>query len=505
MERLNKKISHIEKALNKMSKEISSIKDLTKNPNSANANNFNNSINLCKKNSSMTFLKNNQKQIKSKNYFKLSDKEKRNYENKKNRSPHSYHLKKKNDLNINNDIMNYIKKSETLDKNDGIIFNTDININNENENDNSYNYKNKGINQSKEFSRISLINELMNENNKDNNNENSSFENNYGIESQNIFFNYNKSFKNKGVFNQKKQKNINNKIKKNKSENKKYGFYNFNEEQISQINSMNYSMNKTSKILNRKGNYLNFNNIKKIRNRKGYDFNDLINENCKNYIENSKNNFCIKKKGNKIKKNNSNSIFKLNKNIPKDYFGINSLLDNNENNNECMLNNNKYSSTFDEIENDLNTLKNRNRNRNKEDTENIKEKYLEIEYILEDASIEDINNKALLFDEFGSNGFQKFKNLIDSEETIFNSENNIYKYLQNYKDYISFLKTNKEYNYFKKMNSYKILCDKLMAITEGNNLEKISKKINNKLKKNENNKMILEKIKNILFELNNKN
>ena len=171
-----------------------------------------------------------------------------------------------------------------------------------------------------------------------------------------------------------------------------------------------------------------------------------------------------KKKGNKIKKNNSNSIFKLNKNIPKDYFGINSLLDNNENNNECMLNNNKYSSTFDEIENDLNTLKNRNRNRNKEDTENIKEKYLEIEYILEDTSIEDINNKALLFDEFGSNGFQKFKNLIDSEETIFNSENNIYKYLQNYKDYISFLKTNKEYNYFKKMNSYKILCDKLMAI-----------------------------------------
>lgn len=208
MERLNKKISHIEKALNKMSKEISSIKDLTKNPNSANANNFNNSINLCKKNSSMTFLKNNQKQIKSKNYFKLSDKEKRNYENKKNRSPHSYHLKKKNDLNINNDIMNYIKKSETLDKNDGIIFNTDININNENENDNSYNYKNKGINQSKEFSRISLINELMNENNKDNNNENSSFENNFGIESQNIFFNYNKSFKNKGVFNQKKNRKI---------------------------------------------------------------------------------------------------------------------------------------------------------------------------------------------------------------------------------------------------------------------------------------------------------
>ena len=176
-----------------------------------------------------------------------------------------------------------------------------------------------------------------------------------------------------------------------------------------------------------------------------------------------------------------------------------------------MLNNNKYSSTFDEIENDLNSLKNRNRKKNKiknkknEENENIKEKYLEIEYILEDTNIEDIYNKALLFDEFGSKGFQKFKNLIDSEETIFNSENNIYNYLQNYKDYITFLKTNKEYNYFKKMNSYKILCDKLMAITEGNNLKKISKKINNKLKKNENNKMILEKIKNILFELNNKN
>ena len=503
MERLNKKISHIEKALNKMSKEISSIKDLTKNPNSANANNFNNSINLCKKNSSMTFLKNNQKQIKSKNYFKLSDKEKRNYENKKNRSPHSYHLKKKNDLNINNDIMNYIKKSETLDKKDGIIFNTDININNENENDNSYNYKNKGINQSKEFSRISLINELMNENNKDNND--SSFENNFGLESQNIFFNYNKCLKNKGVFNYGKQKNTNNKIKKNKSENKKNTFNNFSEEQISQINSMNYSMNKKSLILNKKSNNLNFNDYKNIPNRKYYDFNDLINENCNNYIENSKNNFYIKKKSNKIKKYNSNSIFKLNKNIKKDFFDINSLFPNNENenNNEYMLNNNKYSSTFDEIENDLNILK--NRNKNNEEIKNIKEKYLEIEYILEDTDIEDINNKALLFDEFGSNGFQKFKNFIDSQETKSNSENNIYHYLQNYKEYISFLKANKEYNYFRKMNSYKLLCDKLMAITEGNKLEKISKKINNKLKKNENNKMILEKIKNILFELNNKN
>jgi hypothetical protein len=501
MERLNKKISHIEKALNKMSKEISSIKDLTKNTNSSN--NINNSVNLYKKNSSMTFLKNNQKQINSKNYFKLTDKEKRIYENRKNKSPHSYHIKKK--TQINNDMMNYIKKAETLNQNDGIICNTDINnINDENEKYNSYNYKNKGINQSKEFSRISFINELMNENNK-NNNENSSIENNFGFESQNIFFNYNKSSKNKGVFNYRKQKNINNKIKKNKSENKKNTFNNFSEEQINQINSMNYSMNKKNRILNKKSNNLNINDFKKMQNRKYYDFNDLINENCKNYIENSKNNFYIKKKGNKIKKNNSNSIFKLNKNISKDFFGINSLLENNENenNNECILNNNKYSSTFDEIENDLNNLK--NRNKNNEDNENIKEKYLEIEYILEDTSIEDINNKALLFDEFGSNGFQKFKNLIDSEETIFNSENNIYKYLQNYKDYISFLKTNKEYNYFKKMNSYKILCDKLLAITEGNNLEKISKKINNKLKKNENNKMILEKIKNILFELNNKN
>ena len=501
MERLNKKISHIEKALNKMSKEISSIKDLTKNTNSANS--FNNSINLCKKNSSMNFLKNNQRQIKSKNYFKLSDKEKKNYENRKNKSPHSYHIKKNNELNINNDMMNYIKKADTINKNDGIIFNTDINIDNENDKNNSYNYKNKGINQSKEFSKISLINELMNENNKDNND--SSFENNFGLESQNIFFNYNKCSKNKGVFNYGKQKNINNKKKKNKSENKKSTFNNFSEEQISQINSMNYSMNKKSIILNKKSNNLNFNDFKNIPNRKYYDFNDLINENCNNYIENSKNNFYIKKKSNKIKKYNSNSIFKLNKNIPKDFFGINSLLENNENenNNEYMLNNNKYSSTFDEIENDLNILK--KRNKNNEENKNIKEKYLEIEYILEDSDIENINYKALLFDEFGSNGFQKFKNLIDSQETKSNSDNNIYHYLQNYKEYISFLKANKEYNYFIKMNSYKLLCDKLMAITEGNKLEKISKKINNKLKKNENNKMILEKIKNILFELNNKN
>lgn len=486
MERLNKKISHIEKALNKMSKEISSIKDLTKNTSSTNS--FNNSINLFKKNSSKNILKNNQKQIKSKNYFKLSDKEKRNYKNKKN--PHSYHIKKKNQLN--NDIMNYITKIETVNKNDGIIFNTDININNENDKYNSYNYKNKGINQSKEFSRISLINELINENNKDNN-ENNSFENNYGQGSQNVFFNYNKNKKNKGVFNYRKPKNINDIMKKNRSENRKNTYNNFNEEQMSQINSMNYSINK-------KGNNLNLNYFKKIGNAKYYDFYDLINKNCSNYIENCKNNFYIKKKSNKIKKYNSKSIFKLNKNNPKDFYDINNLYNINEN--ECQLINNKYSYTFDEIENDLNYLKNKN---NEEDNGNIIEKYLEIEYLLGDTSIEDINHKALLFDEFGSNGFQKFKKLINSKETIFNSENNIYNYLQNFKDYISFLKANKEYNYFKKMNSYKILCGKLMTITEGNNLEKISKKINNKLKKNENNKMILEKIKQILFELNKNN
>ena len=128
-----------------MNKEISSIKDLTKNENSKNS--FNNSVNIFKKNFSMYTLKNSQKLFKSKNYFKLSEKDKINYKSKMNKRPYSYHLKEKNELNINNDIMSYIKKADTINKNDDIVFNTDINITNENDKYDSYTFKHKrGIN-----------------------------------------------------------------------------------------------------------------------------------------------------------------------------------------------------------------------------------------------------------------------------------------------------------------------------------------------------------------------
>ena len=93
---------------------------------------------------------------------------------------------------------------------------------------------------------------------------------------------------------------------------------------------------------------------------------------------------------------------------------------------------------------------------------------------------------------------------INSNISISNC-NNIYDYLKYYKEYITLLKNKKEYNYMKKINSYKFLCFKLIKMSNRNDLEKIGEKINYKLKKNQHNKKVLEKIKNILFELNNNN
>ena len=104
----------------------------------------------------------------------------------------------------------------------------------------------------------------------------------------------------------------------------------------------------------------------------------------------------------------------------------------------------------------------------------MENKYSQISDILKDKSIEELNNKAILFDKYGYNEFEKYLNY---NKTISNSSipNNykILDYLLDYKKYIDLLKLKDEYNYMNKINSYKILCNKLINITDTFNLEKI--------------------------------
>ena len=172
MDRINKKICHIEKTLDKMKKEISTIKSITYNTNATNS--FNNSINLInKKNSSINLNRNNSQQNKRfynlKNYFQLTEKEKKYYENKKRmQSANSFNIKRKN-ININRNINDY----STYNNNNNEINNIQ-NINN-----NKYQVKKKAlfnshynnirINKNKKFSRMSILNEEINENKNDEN------------------------------------------------------------------------------------------------------------------------------------------------------------------------------------------------------------------------------------------------------------------------------------------------------------------------------------------------
>ena len=181
MEKITKKISYIEKTINKMKKEINTIKN-TYNSNATNSfNNNSNYINRSTKINKNKLLK-NQKLNFQKNYFQLSEKEKKYYEDKKRmQNPHSFNIKKKK-LNIYNHIIDY-----SID-----TYNNDFNNENEKNSEILKNEKIQNNNNDKRFNRMAILQKEMNEN-KDLND----IENNFGFESHNIYFNYNLNGQNK--------------------------------------------------------------------------------------------------------------------------------------------------------------------------------------------------------------------------------------------------------------------------------------------------------------------
>ena len=437
MEKINKKLFHIEKTLDKMKKEISSIKSITYNTNATNS--FNNSNNFTNKNFSLNFKKDNYQKNRNinilKNYFKLTEKEKQYYENKKRmQSPLSFHMKGKK-YNLNNLKYDYSSINNSID--DTLLIEND-------KNKTKYKQNIKSTYNNKRFNRIAILNENKND---------SSFENNFDFESHNIFFNYNSNGQNK--CNRRVFSNI---MKKNSNENRNKYLNNYS---MDCRKRMNGSLD--SKIYN-----INYDETKGINNKICYGIKNIVND--KNKVSKLK-----------LNKKNNNSIF--NKDIDDEYY---------------ISNNNSKKKTFEENGENINLYNYKKYENNKK----LGEKYSEILNILDGKSLEEIKNKSILFDKYGLNGF---KNFLDNNNIKYNSSqknfNSFFKYLVNYKKYIKTLKANKEY--MNKIYSYKILCDNLLKIGNRINLQKIEEKINNKLKKNQHNKKVLEKIKNILFELNN--
>ena len=471
MEKITKKISYIEKTINKMKKEINTIKN-TYNSNATNSFiNNSNYINRSTKISKNKQLKNQKLNFK-KNYFQLSEKEKKYYEDKKRmQNPHSFNIKKKK-LNIYNHIIDY-----SID-----TYNNDLNNENEKNSEIPKNERIQNNNNDKRFSRMAILQKEMNDN-KDLND----IENNFGFESHNIYFNYNLNGQNKrgnGV--------LSNFTKKNMSENRKNNYKNLSVEE---------HLNKSNKILAKKIKsklyHFKKDDIKQDKNNNIIrDINNIINnDNDINYMKNNEDIFSLKDSNtyNEVNKSNINDKRELdynsiiNNNLENDYYILNGNNTNlNDNNNFYLYNN------YNEKENHKNY-----------ESQNIEDQYSEIMNILGDSSkTKEIINKSILFDKYGTKGFVQYLNnqKIINNSSIINSSN-MHKYLFKYKNYIESFQAKNESKYLKQINSYKNLCSKLLSEANSNKIQKLAEKINYKLEKTQHNKRVLENIKNILVKI----
>ena len=136
---------------------------------------------------------------------------------------------------------------------------------------------------------------------------------------------------------------------------------------------------------------------------------------------------------------------------------------------------------------------------NNSEQDDNEDKYDEIMDILNGESIEDIQNKAELFDKYGMKNFKKFvnnscKDIYD--ETLNNK--NLFENLVNYRKYVNSLKFKKEYGYLKQNDSNQNVYNKLISVTSDTDIHNIISKINLKIQENKDNKQFLQKVKNIL-------
>ena len=460
MESINKKISKLENALTEMKREITTIKNSTYNTNATNSlnvsHNNHNKNNFTLKTNRENFHKAKNILKLSKNYFQLADKEKY-FPNEKKlvKNTHSFNLSKKG-LNIYNNIfLNSDNKSKIDDKYKTIEkeqINEFIDCNNHNR-----------IKYDLILGEDKKINDCI-KNNDDIINK--SFKDNFRNKNQDLFFNY--KINNQKIF----KRYFSNNISINKS---------------GKMNSFNKKSSKKLNKLEKNPNSLLF-HIKKKKNRKDKSFEDLINNKG---IENNKD-ISDSFENKNIKENRK--ITKIKYYIPQEEYKYNySNKYNSKSSYKSSLDENAdYSNYLQFKRNDNNT---KNNKMEKSQKEKIIKEYSQILNILGDKSINNMISKSNLFDKYGSRGFDHF--IINNGYTVSkNNLDNIFKYLTEYKNYISSIGKKDELG--EEIQTYNLLCNKLIKMADINDINELIEDVNFKIRKNSNNKNMLEKVKNIL-------
>ena len=425
MEKINKKISLLEKTLMEMQKEITTIKNSTYNTNATNSlnvsNNFVNKNNMSIKiNREILHKPKNLFKI-SKNYFQLTEKEKYFPKEKKLiKNTHSFNLNKKG-LNIYNNI----------------FVNSDNSINNNR--DKEY----ETIKQNTSTKNIDDNNKINNKSSKNNKNQ---YKANNNKQSTNLFRNNinTNGIGNLKLFNKSASKKLIKTCKNSKSS-------------IFQINKNNKKNQKDIDFEKMNNNYL--------VNNEDIHYQNKIHFPMKNYFPQEE-----------YKYNYSNNV--------------NSEQTSTEERNNIKLN--EYLS-FNQ--------KNKSHKKQSYLHKNIfqKEKnikiYSQILNIIGDESINNLISKSSLFDKYGTKGFNKYINN-NGFHLLKNNFDDTANYLNEFKKYI--ISLDKEDELDKQIKIYKLMCNKLIKMTNINDYEQLIEDIDYKLKKNSKNKNILEKVRKFL-------
>ena len=425
MEKINKKISLLEKTLMEMQKEITTIKNSTYNTNATNSlnvsNNFANKNNMSIKINREILHKPKHLFKISKNYFQLTEKEKYFPKEKKLiKNTHSFNLNKKG-LNIYNNI----------------FVNSDNSINNNR--DKEY----ETIKQNTSTKNIDDNNKINNKSSKNNKNQ---YKANNNKQSTNLFRNNinTNGIGNLKLFNKSASKKLIKTCKNSKSS-------------IFQINKNNKKNQKDIDFEKMNKNYL--------VNNEDIHYQNKIHFPMKNYFPQEE-----------YKYNYSNNV--------------NSEQTSTEERNNIKLN--EYLS-FNQ--------KNKSHKKQSYLHKNIfqKEKnikiYSQILNIIGDESINNLISKSSLFDKYGTKGFNKYINN-NGFHLLKNNFDDTANYLNEFKKYI--ISLDKEDELDKQIKIYKLMCNKLIKMTNINDYEQLIEDIDYKLKKNSKNKNILEKVRKFL-------
>ena len=453
MEKINKKISNIEKALTEMQKEIIFIKNNASNTNATNSlnvsNNFANKNNLSIKTNRESLHKQKSFLKLSKNYFQLTEKEKYFPKEKKLlKNTHSFNLNKKG-LNIYNNI----------------FVNSENSFNSNTKDDKYETIEPEIINKNNDNKNQVKLNLLLNENQKTNNKKfkindytvNKSYRDNLKNKNHDLFYNY-------------KLNNNNNHFQQYFANNMK----SFNKSHTKRLNkNIKHSNSSLFYITKRK-------NKNKSNNKKENDFDKLINFTKDENDDDISCSYNYKKEYEKDIKN----LYHKNKYNQqeefKSYQSYQSSIDENTDINECIVYYQKNK-----------RQKKSSHNSKKEQKIKI---YSQILNVLGDESINNLISKSNLFDKYGTKGFQQY--IINNRINFPKNNSDTEKYLNEYKNYI--LSIDKQDENDGQIKKYKSLYNKLIKITNSSDIEQLIEDIDFKLRKNSNNKGFLEKVKNIL-------